>query len=248
MRWPASEPWVVRPLAGRLALVMISRRPSAIIFDVGGTLLEAENPQLVALRGSEETAAVDPVRFASAVESVVAEWWAAGGRAAEQDLAATWSEHYRRALVHLGFEGDSGGAAERLEARFLTTGWRVYADVLPALSLLRRFELPLGIVSNWPPTLEATLERAALRQFFDVVVSSGETGFAKPRPEIFQVAAERLGLDAEGIWYIGDSMHDDVVGARGAGMVPLLLDRRERHVTHPERLRGLDEIAARLSV
>ena len=220
--------------------------PAAIVFDVGGTLLEAENPQLVALGASEETASVDPVRFGRAVEDVVAEWWAGGGRAAEQDLAATWTEHYRRALQRLGFEGDAAGAAERLEARFLTAGWEVYTDVVPTLSLLSRSGLPLGVVSNWPPTLDMTLQKAALRGYFQIVVSSGETGFAKPRPEIFRVAADRLGLDAASIWYVGDSVSDDVVGARGVGMVPILLDRWDRHGDHPERIRGLEEILERV--
>jgi len=222
--------------------------PSAIVFDVGGTLLEAENPQLVALRASEETASVDPVRFGRAVEDVVGEWWAGGGNVAEQDLAATWNEHYRRALERLGFEGDAAGAAERLEARFLTAGWQVYADVVPTLSVLARSGLPLGVVSNWPPTLERTLQKAALREYFQVVVSSGETGFAKPRPEIFRLAVDRLGLDAAGIWYVGDSVQDDVVGAGSAGMVPILLDRRDRHSDHPERIRGLGEILERLQM
>lgn len=71
--------------------------PAAIVFDVGGTLLETVgSPHKVALSAIEATTELDADAFASHVEHVehvVAEWWRAGGDAAHEDLVATWSEH-----------------------------------------------------------------------------------------------------------------------------------------------------------
>ncbi len=218
----------------------LTTAPAAIVFDVGGTLLETVgSPHQVALSASEATAALDADAFASHVVDVVAEWWRAGGDPAHEDLAATWSEHYAQALRRVGYAGDARAAGARIEAVFLTIGWQVFADSAPTLAALTRRGIPLGVISNWPPSLEATLARCGLLAYFNVVVVSGHVGYAKPNPAIFHAAVEQLAVPAHRIWYVGDSVSHDVAGARGAGLRPILLDRRGRYPDHPDRIETL---------
>lgn len=160
---------------------------------------------------------IDADSFARAVDLVASEWREAGGHPAEEDLAETWAGHYALALARLGYDGDARTMGERIEANFLTSGWRVFDDSEPVLEALTQRRIPLAVISNWPPSLEATLIKCGLRRYFSAVVVSGEVGYAKPHPEIFRLAVERLGIPAAQSWYVGDSISHDVRGARSAG-------------------------------
>lgn len=59
-----------------------------------------------------------------------------------------------------------------------------------------------------------TVEQLAV---FDKLVLSYETGYLKPQPEAYQVAAERLGIDTNECVFI-DDMDERCAGARRAGM------------------------------
>jgi putative hydrolase of the HAD superfamily len=105
----------------------------------------------------------------------------------------------------------------------------------------------MGVVSNWPATLESSLMRAGLREYFSVVVASGVVGYAKPRPEIFLLATDQLGVHPERTLYVGDSMSHDVAGANGAGLHTVLVDRSGAHVAHEPRVTSLSELLEHLN-
>lgn len=214
-----------------------------ILFDVGGTLLDVkDDPQRVAFDSIEQPGAMTFTAFTSGIERAVREWQEAGGRPEQEDLPETWVRHYRRALTLAGFHGDVGRTARMLEDNFLTDGWAVFPDVRDALEELESLGFQLGIVSNWPATLETTLERASLRRFFSVVVASATVGFAKPHPQPFLCATERLGVEPECTLHVGDSVSLDVRGAEAANMDVLLLDRLDAHETEARRIRTLAEL------
>lgn len=56
-----------------------------------------------------------------------------------------------------------------------------------------------------------------LKQYFDVVISSGDIGWAKPEPEAYQIAADRLGLRCTECVFI-DDRELFCEGARATGM------------------------------
>ncbi|CAA9574162.1 MAG: hypothetical protein AVDCRST_MAG49-3964 [uncultured Thermomicrobiales bacterium] len=80
--------------------------------------------------------------------------------------------------------------------------------------------IPLGIVSSavYPPFLAWTLQRFGLDGHFGAVVTSADAGYYKTCPEIYDLAAERLGIDPALSVHVGDSHRFDVLGARRAGM------------------------------
>ncbi len=104
-----------------------------------------------------------------------------------------------------------------------------FYDVDRVLSFLKRGGLVLGLVSNSVPSTRERLTALRLDHYFDTVVLSGEVGYEKPDPRIFEIALQNLSLSPEESVYVGDSYHIDVEGAHGAGITPVLLDRAGKH-------------------
>lgn len=218
-------------------------RFSAVLFDVGNTLLDVpDDPHERALRAVSHIGSVSLKRYKSEIERARTEWLESGGAPHVADLAETWIGHSKRALDLAGFSGDCELAAQLIEKHFLADGWEVFSEAEGVLRELRRQGIPMGIVSNWPATLEATLRDAGLRGFFEAVVVSGVVGYAKPHPKIFRLALERLGVLPEQTLFVGDSLEDDVKGAQAVGMPSILIDRRRRHGEHRDRIETLREL------
>jgi putative hydrolase of the HAD superfamily len=100
-----------------------------------------------------------------------------------------------------------------------------YPDVLPALEALRSAGHRLLIVSNWDCSLPEWLGPAGLLDHVEAVVSSGEVGVAKPDRGIFERALELAGAAPGDAVHVGDSMDNDVAGARAAGLRAILVQR-----------------------
>jgi putative hydrolase of the HAD superfamily len=100
-----------------------------------------------------------------------------------------------------------------------------YPDVPPALSGLRERGLKLVAVSNWDCSLQRVLERCGLNGMLDGTVTSAETGSRKPDPGIFGAALELARCEPAEALHVGDTAEEDVVGAKAAGIRPLLIDR-----------------------
>jgi len=131
-------------------------------------------------------------------------------------------------------------------------GWEVsenfelYEDALPVLDELRRADLRLGLVSNGIRDLREFVAHHRLE--VDAIVGSRAHGFVKPHPTIFQAALEQLGVDAADTVMVGDSLEEDVEGARALGMRAILVDRDERHPDVEERLTDLYGLPAALGL
>jgi HAD superfamily hydrolase (TIGR01509 family) len=97
-------------------------------------------------------------------------------------------------------------------------------EVRPALASLRARGLRLVVVSNANGRLHHLLERIGLLDAFDHVFDSHHEGIEKPDPRYFQIALARSGAAADSTIHVGDLYHVDVVGARAAGITPVLFD------------------------
>jgi HAD superfamily hydrolase (TIGR01509 family) len=78
----------------------------------------------------------------------------------------------------------------------------------------------LAIVSNfdYTPTALGVLEREGITDLFETILVSDEVGWRKPKPLIFELALERLGVGAAEALFVGDRIDIDVAGAQGVGM------------------------------
>ncbi|MEE9296499.1 MAG: HAD family hydrolase [Phycisphaerae bacterium] len=96
-----------------------------------------------------------------------------------------------------------------------------------AKEVLRQLTVPVCCVSNADSDhLEAAIAHHQLA--FAEVVCSEDVRFYKPESEIFERALARMGLDADEVVHVGDSLHSDVQGARAAGIDAIWVCRDRR--------------------
>jgi putative hydrolase of the HAD superfamily len=100
-----------------------------------------------------------------------------------------------------------------------------FEETREVLGALRARGDRLAVVSNWDVSLREVLDRTGLSGFFDAIVISAELGAAKPDPRPFITALDELGVDAARAVHVGDTHAEDVVGARAAGVTPVLVVR-----------------------
>jgi len=103
--------------------------------------------------------------------------------------------------------------------------FEAFSDAAPTLRALRAAGLRLVVVSNWDVSLHQVLERVGLGALVDVVLTSAEAGACKPNAAIFARALHLAGADGGQALHVGDSVKDDVSGARRAGIAAVLLRR-----------------------
>jgi putative hydrolase of the HAD superfamily len=115
--------------------------------------------------------------------------------------------------------------ARALEALMASLRFEAFADAAPVLRRLRARGLRLVVVSNWDCSLPDVLERVGLRELVDEVVTSAVVGAAKPAAAIFEAALAAARCAAAEAVHVGDSVANDIEGARAAGIRALLLDR-----------------------
>ena len=97
-------------------------------------------------------------------------------------------------------------------------------DVPETLQHLTNAGYPLGVVSNRMNAFDDLLADLGLCEYFDFTLAAGDVNAWKPDPAIFNQAVEWLGVLPEQILYLGDNFYADVVGARRAGLKPVLID------------------------
>jgi putative hydrolase of the HAD superfamily len=156
---------------------------------------------------------------------------------------AFWLSVYERFLAGLGVPGGDG-LHETLYREFTDlANYALFDDVVPALDELEASGLVLAIVSNFEAWLEDLLGLLGVRDRFPVRVISGREGVEKPDPRIFELALNRLALDAADTMYVGDNPEFDVLPATALGMTAVLLDRRDRFPeTEGTRIADLREL------
>ncbi len=101
----------------------------------------------------------------------------------------------------------------------------VFDDVRPALESLRRRGLRVVVISNWDVSLTDVLKRLGVAPLLDEIVTSATAGARKPKPAIFEHALALAGVGPARAVHVGDSVAEDVEGARAAGIEPVLLRR-----------------------
>jgi HAD superfamily hydrolase (TIGR01509 family) len=183
---------------------------TAVIFDCDGTLVDSE-----------------PLAR-SAWERTLAPY---GYALTDTDAEAT---------VGLPFPRTHAYYAERVELPGVDEMWTAYSgrlfaliddelvvfdDAVAAARELRARALPVGVASSSPrERLHPTLTRAGLLNAFDVTVAGDEVENGKPAPDMFLLAAERLGVAPEACIVVEDSP-PGVEAGLAAGMLTLAVCR-----------------------
>jgi putative hydrolase of the HAD superfamily len=204
-----------------------SARITPVLLDLDGVLMDHRT----AMRAGVHAWLGD-----RATPEVLAAW----SQATEVHLAAwragevSWAEQRRNRLRDvLPLLGEPVGTAEELDAVFAAgylaayeRAWRGYDDVVPALAALRAAGVRLGVLTNGSERQQrAKLRALDLTDLVGPVFTAEGVGAPKPDPRAFLAACAGLGVLPGEVLYVGDEHETDVVGARGAGLSAVLLDR-----------------------
>ena len=214
----------------------------AVFFDVDFTLIypgpafQGEGYRTFCERHGMD---VDPARFPAAVIS------ASHILDREQDavynpqIFIDYTAHIIRCM------GGSGAAVEPCAAEIyqewaLCQHFLLYEDVPAALQALADEDILIGLISNSHRCLESFQEHFELDGLIDVAVSSSQHGYMKPHPSIFEAALKLAGVAAADAVMVGDSLTQDIDGARGVGMRGVLVRRSGAEREHARHRRAGD--------
>jgi HAD superfamily hydrolase (TIGR01549 family) len=106
--------------------------------------------------------------------------------------------------------------------------WKVETDTIATLSMLQSMGLRMGIISNASDDedVQTLVDNAAIRPYFDFILTSAACGIRKPNPRIFEIGVAQWGLPANEAAVVGDTLGADILGARNAGMFSVWITRR----------------------
>jgi putative hydrolase of the HAD superfamily len=214
----------------------------AVFLDVGMTLIEPHVPleEAIHVASTQHGFETSLEAFAGALRRAEGHFWTSlqADRqifASQEKIRRLWLDYYLIAMREAGVTAspeDQRRCAEAICDRFERhESWTAYPDVLPALEALRRRGYILGAVSDWSHGLTDILHALGISRYLDFAVGSATVGAAKPSGHIFELALRRAGVAAAEAVHTGDSYYTDVIGARAAGLTPVLLDRHRRN--HP---------------
>ncbi|HEY4094326.1 MAG TPA: HAD-IA family hydrolase [Baekduia sp.] len=221
----------------------------AVLLDALGVLLELEPPApLLRAELAERGVAITEEEATSALRAEIAYYRAHHDEAS--DPARLEALRDRCAAVLDGaLPAHARGIPDLRAALLAGLRFRPYPEVPAALAALRAAGLRLVVVSNWDVSLHAVLAETGLAPLVDAAISSAECGAAKPDPAIFARALALAGdVAPAAAWHVGDTFEADVLGARAAGIEPVLVLRdgtpAPSGVTVLHELRRLPELAA----
>jgi putative hydrolase of the HAD superfamily len=220
----------------------------AVLFDVDFTLARPGpelGPEGYVRVGARHGLTLDATRYEAARDDAVVELKHHPDFDYDETIWFTFTER-----IVLGMGGTEPGAYEC--AVEITRGWErhdnfdLYEDVVPVLAELRRAGMKIGLVSNSARDMHAF----ALHHRLDVdaAISSFAHGKTKPHASIFRAVLDLLEVAPKEAAMVGDTVADDVDGARAVGMRAILLDRLDRYPTFEPRIADLHALPQALGL
>ena len=207
----------------------------AVLFDLDDTLVDHQHASRAAISGVRE-------RFTALHSRDVDELLRENQRILDsmhhdvaigkRDVADARIERYRRLFAYVGHGPERASAAAELHRRIYQSSRKCVEGALELVTHLHT-RLRVGVVTN--NTVAEQREKLATFGFaphVDVLVTSEEIGVAKPDPQIFRLALSQLGCEPYEAVMIGDAWVQDVLGATGAGIRALWLNRNG--LPHPD--------------
>ena len=197
----------------------------AVLFDWGGTLMEDEWSDEIALEGHHAGLTAlsrdglpDAAAFTNYLREHETELFPLASED-EIDIARVMTTSFQEQGVDLTDDD------VRVFLRAAQDAWSSYytlaASTHALLEALRSRGLKLAVVSNTASPqwlLEPVFERQGLAERVDAILLSSEVGKRKPHPAIFEAALATLGVSAHEAIHVGDRLEADVVGAARVGM------------------------------
>jgi len=193
-------------------------RFQVLTFDCYGTLIDWETGIFSALR---------PILAAhgkSITDSALLEIYSDLEAEAEQGEFQPYREILQSVVrgfgLRLGFVPTS---AEMRSLPESLANWRAFPDTVPALvELKKRYQL--AVISNVDDDLFAATA-PQLKVSFNHVITAGQARCYKPCLEIFKMALSRIGVPADNVLHVGQSIYHDVIPAKSLGISTVWVNR-----------------------
>ena len=99
------------------------------------------------------------------------------------------------------------------------------------LELAKENNVKLGIITNGPSEHQwAKIKALGIESWIsrENIIVSGDYGINKPDVRIFEIMQEKLQLPNASLYYIGDSIENDIVGANNADWKGIWINRYKR--------------------
>ncbi len=219
----------------------------AVVFDVDFTIARPGpdlGPEGYERLGARYGLSLDPARYDDARRAALATLERHPELEHDEEI---WVLFTQRIVEGMGGTGDTYGCAVEM-----TRAWEhahhfdLFDDVEPVLDDLRERGLKIGLLSNTARDLDVFVDHHGL--LVDAVLTSRAHGKTKPHESIFLRMLELLDVRAREAAMVGDTVEDDIEGARAVGMEAVLLDRDGRHPEIADRLIDLRGLSARLGL
>ncbi len=215
---------------------VFSKKPTALLFDLDGTLRFSEpSGDQTMLEQAAELGILCSEECRRKARQWAHEYWA-NSEYLRLDLqtygesdAAFWENYTRRTLEAMQADPQKIDEWAVLLQQFMIENYHpedvIPPDVFPTLQALRTAGFTVGLVTNRTRPAGEYLQESGFTDAMDFTLTAGEVGVGKPHPLIFQRALEIAQSQPTQTLYIGDNYFADVVGARRAGLQPVLIDR-----------------------
>src|SRR5579862_4754010 len=182
--------------------VLGSEPPAACVFDAYGTLFDYASA--VARCGADLGAARDRLSAMWREKQLQYTWL----RSIQDKYADFWQvtgEALDFALESL--EISDRGLRDKLMDSYLTLD--VFPEVPDVLTRLKGRGVKMAILSNGSRRmLDAAVAHAGMGSLFEAVLSVDDAGVYKPHPKVYQLAVDRLGVEAQRIWFQSSNAWD----------------------------------------
>lgn len=217
----------------------------AVLLDALGTLVELAPPAprlrtaLIEHGGIDVGLEAAERGFTAEITHYLAHHMEGGDSEGLERLRDDCAEAMRAAIGNDGLDHATVRAAMLEALEFVP-----FVDVVPALHALRERDLRLVVASNWDCSLSEWLDRAGLWELVDGAVSSAVVGTAKPGTPVFEAALELAGCGVDEAVFVGDSIENDIAGARAIGLRAILVRRAGELPRGVECVRSLTDLSS----
>ena len=213
-----------------------------VFFDVGNTLLFPDHEKTLSPlwnRGIHPTEA--QLFTAEGVARQDMDLIVSQTRKVDQQYWETYYAHLLRTLK----VNDISLRLELVSLARTSSNWsRMRPGTIEVLESMKE-KFRLAVISNSDGHMADRLATVGLGKYFEHVIDSGNVGYEKPAPQIFQAALAAMGVLADRALYLGDIYSIDYLGAQKVGMSAMLMDvagvYATRNLPRIESLLDLDQ-------
>jgi 2-haloacid dehalogenase len=221
-------------------------RPTAIVFDLYGTLMRIDS----LAQAAEAAGAADPAAFVDLWRSKQIEYtWCLSLMQAYRDFDTLTARALDYTCAQVGVVLTPAARRALAEAWLAVTP---YDDVAPTLRKLRERNIPLCVLTNGVrASAERALHAGGIRDLLDDVLSVEAVRVYKPDPRVYRLATTRFACEPERILFVSSNGWD-AGGAAGFGFAVAWCNRAGRPAEtlgYPplKTLTKLDDLLALLS-